>query len=309
MRITPQIIILLQSLKGFGNATVRGIVNKLSACETCSLSLLYELIGEMVASKALRVQLPTIEDLKKAQEYAESIVLKSDNEGVKMLTFLDPEFPKRFHKTVSETGKSDIPLIIHCKGNLSILDASALTIIGTREPNNDGMRAAEYFSSEFAKNGINIVSGLALGCDTIAHRGALSVGGATTAILAGGLDAIYPKENLLLAESILQSGGLLISENPIFTSTNKYNLVARDRLQAALGDATLVIQTSVKGGTMHAAKATLSAGKPLFVVDYKDSTADVVQGNLLLKGQGAIGLSSLQWKENPEFFIGKLSSL
>ena len=123
------------------------------------------------------------------------------------------------------------------------------------------------------------------------------------------MDAIYPKENAALAESILQSGGLLISENPIKTLTNKYNLVARDRLQAALGDATLVIQTSVNGGTMHAAKATLSAGKPLFVVDYKDSTADVVQGNLLLKDQGAIGLSSLQWKENTEFFIGKLSSL
>ena len=148
-----------------------------------------------------------------------------------------------------------------------------------------------------------------MGCDTLAHEAALAVNGSTTAILAGGLDSIYPRENRGLAGRILNAGGLLISENPVFTQTNKYNLVARDRLQGALGDATLVIQTSVKGGTMHAAKATLSAGKPLFVVDYKDSTADVVQGNLLLKGQGAIGLSSLRWKENPEFFIGKLSSL
>ena len=309
MKIAPQTIILLQSLKGYGNATVRNIVNQLVTYETYDLSVLHELIYELIASRKLRVALPTIDELKKSQEYADNVVLKSDSDGVKMLTFLDVDYPKKLHKTISETGKSDIPLMIHYKGNLSILNKPALTVIGTREPNNAGVQAAEYFSSEFAKNQINIVSGLALGCDSLAHKGALSVGGYTTAILAGGLDAIYPKENAALAESILQSGGLLISENPIKTLTNKYNLVARDRLQAALGDATLVIQTSVKGGTMHAAKATLSAGKPLFVVDYKDSTADVVQGNLLLKGQGAIGLSSLQWKENSEFFTGKLSSL
>lgn len=309
MNITPQTIILLQSLKGFGNVTVRNIVNQLVTCNTYSLSVLHELIGENVASRKLRVLQPTIEELEKTQEYADNVVWESYRNGIKMLTFLDVDYPKKLHKTISETGKSDIPLMIHYKGNLSILNKPSLTVIGTREPNNAGVQAAEYFSSGFARNGINIVSGLAYGCDAFAHKGALAVGGATTAILAGGLDTIYPKENTALAENILESGGLLISENPIYTPTNKYNLVARDRLQAAIGDATLVIQTSVKGGTMHAAKATLSAGKPLFVVDYKDSTADVVQGNLLLKDQGAIGLSSSQWKENPEFFVRKLSSL
>ena len=309
MKITSQIIILLQSLKGFGNATIRNIIDQLSAYETYSLPVLHEVIKEMIALRKIRTQLPTIVELEKAQEYADNVILKSNREGVKMLTYLDSEYPKKFHRTITETGKSDIPLIIHYKGNLSISNMPTLTVIGTREPTNAGVQAAEYFSSEFAKKGINIVSGLALGCDTVAHQGAISAFGKTTAILAGGLDNIYPKENASLAERILESGGLLISENPIFTRTNKYNLVARDRLQAAIGDGTLVIQTSIKGGTMHAAKATLLAGKPLFVVDYKDSSADVVQGNLSLKRQGAIGLSSLQWKESSDFFLRKISSL
>ena len=208
-----------------------------------------------------------------------------------------------------EKGKPDVPVLVHCLGNLDILEKSSLAIIGTRNPNEAGIKAADFFASEFASYGVNIISGLAVGCDSIAHEAALSVNGTTTAVLAGGLDNIYPKENRGLAERILCAGGLLISENPVFTQTNKYNLVARDRIQAALGDATLVIQTGVSGGTMHAAKATLSAGKPLFVVDYKDSAPDVVHGNLLLKGQGAIGLSSSQWKENREFYMGRLYSI
>lgn len=159
----------------------------------------------------------------------------------------------------------------------------------------------------YAIHGINIISGLAVGCDSIAHESALSVGGTTTAVLAGGLDNIYPKENKGLADRILSNSGLLLSENPVFTQTNKYNLVARDRIQAALGNATLVIQTSINGGTMHAAKATLVAEKPLFVVDYKDNSADVVQGNLALKSSGAHEISSSSWKENSLYYLNMLT--
>ena len=309
MSISSRDILLLQSLKGFGNAAIRRIVAEVTQCNMCCIDDLYEILVKLCNSSKIRAQLPTREDLSLAADNADRIIKHSEDLGITMFTCVEDSFPSRLLETVSEKGKQDVPVLVHCLGNLDVLGKPSLTVIGTRNPDDAGVKAAEYFSSEFASQGVNIVSGLALGCDSIAHEAALSVNGSTTAILAGGLDSIYPKENRGLAERILCAGGLLISENPVFTQTNKYNLVARDRIQAALGDATLVIQTGVSGGTMHAAKATLSAGKPLFVVDYKDSAPDVVHGNLLLKGQGAIGLSSSQWKENREFYMGRLYSI
>jgi DNA processing protein len=120
----------------------------------------------------------------------------------------------------------------------------------------------------------------------------LKVGGKTTAILANGLDheSIYPPENQDLAEEIVQKGGLLLSEYPIKSTVNRYNLVARDRLQAGLALATLVVQTGVKGGTMHAANTTLMAKKDLFVMRFKNDAInnhEKCQGNAYLHEKGA----------------------
>lgn len=117
------------------------------------------------------------------------------------------------------------------------------------------------------------------------------MGGATTAFLANGLDwaSIYPKENLNLAKDIVTKGGLLLSEYPIGQTCGKYSLVARDRLQAGLSYATIVIQTGERGGTMHAVNATINSKKPLFAVEYKtyeDTKHDKVQGNIELIKDG-----------------------
>ena len=303
MSITPRDILLMQSLKGFGNAAIRNVIAEISQYSIYGERELYEVIAKLCNSKQIRAQLPTCDEMDNAAYLADRIIKRSESLGVRMLTFQDENYPIKLQNTISEKGKPDVPIMVHCLGNLDLLGMLSLTIIGTRNPNNAGVKAAEFFSSEFASLGVNFVSGLAIGCDAIAHEAALSANGPTTAILAGGLDNIYPKENQKLAERILNTDGLLISENPVFTQTNKYNLVARDRIQAALGDATLVIQTGIHGGTMHAAKATLSADKPLFVVDYKDNSSDVIQGNLALKSYGAREISSSRWKENPSYYF------
>ena len=120
----------------------------------------------------------------------------------------------------------------------------------------------------------------------------MKAGGKTTAILANGLDhdSIYPPENQELAEEIVKEGGLLLSEYRIGSIVNRYNLVARDRLQAGLSLATLVVQTGEKGGTMHAATTTLTANKPLYTVLYKDPATNNHEkclGNALLVRKGA----------------------
>lgn len=113
---------------------------------------------------------------------------------------------------VDETGKPNAPLVLYYRGNLDVLDKPGIAVIGTREPSPNGEKAGLHFAAEFAKRGYNIVSGIAIGCDTTDHKGA------TTAFLANGLDwdSIYPKENLKLAkEMVYNGGGLLLSEYAI----------------------------------------------------------------------------------------------
>ena len=307
MSISSRDILLLQSLKGFGNAAIRTVIAETAQYNQYCEDDLYKVLLKLCKSHKIRAQLPTRDEVSFAADNADRIIKLSEALGIQIFSCLDEKYPYKLLNTVSEKGKLDVPVLVHCLGNLDILEKSSLAIIGTRNPNEAGVRAAEFFYSEFASYGVNIISGLAVGCDSIAHEAALSVNGTTTAVLAGGLDNIYPKENRGLADRIINNGGMLISENPVFTQTNKYNLVSRDRIQAALGNATLVIQTSINGGTMHAANATLAAGKPLFVVDYKDNSADVVQGNLALKSSGAREISSSSWKENTSFYLDMLS--
>jgi DNA processing protein len=110
--------------------------------------------------------------------------------------------------------------------------------------------------------GITVVNGLALGCDTYALKGALSVGGKCIAVMPCGLDQIVPKSNYYLARTILENGGLLISEYPIGTKLEKYMYVERDRLQSTVSDAIIVIEASYQSGTMHTVRAARRQGKP-----------------------------------------------
>ena len=222
----------------------------------------------------------------------------AEEEGIGIITYYDSLYPEILRNCKNEQGKLDPPLVLYYRGDIKILEIPGIAVIGTREPTPNGIKAGEFFAFEFAKRGFNIISGLAMGCDTTGHKGALAARGLTTAFLANGLDwdSIYPKENLALAQDIVAKGGLLLSEYPVGQSCGRYGLVARDRLQAGLARATVVVQTGVKGGTMHAVNATIASGKPLFAVVYRDSadsSHEKVQGNLMLvQDKGAYPLKS-----------------
>lgn len=210
--------------------------------------------------------------------------------NVGILGYFDEAFPERLRHcpatTEGQTGKEDPPLWLYYQGNLDCLQAPALAVIGSREPTENGQKAATFFASRFAESGFNIVSGLAAGCDAAAHRGALAVNGLTTAFLAFGHNHPLDAE---LAQAILAGNGLLLSEYPPHVQNEPYMFVKRDRLQAGLAHATLVIQTKVDGGTMHAVHATQNARKPLYVVVYRQSAdlaSPTVAGNQLLLDAG-----------------------
>lgn len=299
MTISHEFILTLQKLRGFGPKKIETIAQAISGSqfEAMSLEDLYNVLVDLHKSGRLKgiPTLPDFEDLADANRLACYLVSKSEDMGIKMVSRFDSDFPSNLLNTVNERGKLDVPVMLYYKGDLSITTKPAIAIIGTREPSPQGRIAGELFGEFFASHDFNIVSGLAVGCDTAGHRGALkSASGATTAFLAHGLDTVYPPENKSLADEIVAKGGLLMSEYPIGERVNRTFLVNRDRLQAALADATLVIQTGIKGGTMHAVNATLAASKTVYAVEYKVFIPDDRDaGNKwLINGRKAIALRS-----------------
>lgn len=289
-------IITLQQVKGFAESTIASIGKYVqeNGIDVTDTSILQDVLGEMASQKKLRGISPSnLPDLHSAENLAEQIIECSENEGIGIIGRWDEKFPKMLRGNVKDdTGKNKPCVLLYYKGNVDVLNMPGIAIIGTREPDEDGKKAGEYFSRAFSKENFNIVSGLAIGCDTLGHRGALDSNGITTAFLAHGLDSIYPKENEDLAKEILEKGGVLLSEYRVGTSVTRYNLIARDRLQSALSLACLVIETGERGGTMHAANATLKSGKRLYVVEYKEMYSNKKRGNVRLIEQGGVGISS-----------------
>ena len=280
--------IALSLLDRVGNKTVLRIGEVLNE-KQISISTPNDMFDFLVMARERKLvsRLPEFTSDDVAQKYmiAQRIINESEAAGIHAVSYLDSDYPKQLLKTVDEKGNPAAPIILYYKGDINIASQPGLAVIGTREPTSEGERIGEFLASEFAKQGFNIVSGLAVGCDTCAHRGALKVNGKTTAFLAHGLTSIYPPQNESLAKEIIEKGGLLMSEYPIGTSLSPYNLVARDRLQSGMSKATLVIQTGRSGGTMHAVNSTLAAQKPLYVIKYQDAFTmdhEKTQGNVYL---------------------------
>lgn len=300
MALSTRYIIALQQLQGYGTKTIKSLADLSIGQDISTTKELSDFVNNCIDGKKVsRVKKKLIDEIEDAVNTADRIISKSETLGINIVSYLDDLFPKNLLSTIDEDGKPAVPIILYYKGDIKVTQHKGVAIIGTREPTPEGVQAGEYYGKLFAELGYNIVSGLAIGCDTAGHKGALSVnGGVTTSLLAHGLDTIYPEENTKLAEDIITKGGLLISEYPIGTGVNRYNLVARDRLQAALSDVIIVIQTGIKGGTLHASNTTLKAGKPLFCVYYpKLMSNEKTLGNAALVEKGAKYLQSSTAKE------------
>ena len=236
-----------------------------------------------------RVPIPTVHEVEGAITSANEIVSRSSEMGIGYISYIDSEFP------VNLKAIPDKPLFLFYKGNLNcVKDLPAVAIIGTRTPSEKGYAIARRLGEIMARNEIVVVSGLAVGCDSGGHIGCLSGNGITVAALPCGLDRIYPKNNSSLAEEIIESGGALISEYPIETTPNRNYFVERDRLQSGLSKAVIVIETRVKGGTMHTAGFAQKQERILACMD-RASDEDWIDGVLggnqyLIKEKGAFPL-------------------
>lgn len=179
----------------------------------------------------------------------ENILQTNEQNAVNTVSFYDDDYPELYKNLI------DKPIILNYIGDISkVNDLPSVAIIGTREPSASGAKAAIRFGEIFGERGFNVVSGLAIGCDAGGHNGCLTMNGFTTAILAHGLDLIYPKENKSLANRILDGGGILLSEYFVNQKPLANYFVERDRLQAGLSNGIIVVETDIKGGSMHTVK-------------------------------------------------------
>jgi DNA processing protein len=155
---------------------------------------------------------------------------------------------------------------LNARGRWPPPDGPRVAIVGSRRPSPYGEAVAEQLAADLARAGVVVVSGLALGCDAAAHRGALLAGGITLAVMGTGVDVIYPAANARLAEDILAGGGALVSQFPNGTSPRRHNFPARNVTIAALSDAVVVVEAVQGSGALITAEAALDLHKEVMAV-------------------------------------------
>lgn len=179
-------------------------------------------------------------------------------------------YPEEFDCFFFDITKDDVPADLYTLGDLRLLRRAPgfqqrVAIIGSRKPDEQGLdvayRLGQYHSSEI------VVSGLALGIDTAAHRGCLDGGGRTVAVVGTGLDRVHHKENPGLQDDIIAHGGLIVSEQPPGTKADPRTLIARTRIQMAMADKVIVVECERESGTMHAVEFARRFRRPIFALD------------------------------------------
>ena len=177
------------------------------------------------------------------------------------------------------------PRKLYYIGNLPAERVPTVAIVGTRRPTPYGREVTYKLAYDLAKRGVVVVSGLALGCDAIAHRAALDAGGKTIAILANGLDQIYPAAHRGLAKEIIERGGALLSEYEPGTSPRKHQFLARNRLVSGLSDAVIVTEAGSRSGTLATITHALDQNREVFAVPGNiTSSLSIGPNRLLLQG-------------------------
>lgn len=186
------------------------------------------------------------------------------------------------------------PSILYFQGDISLLESPRrVAIVGTRTPTTSGIEECQFITEWFVSKGYTIISGLAMGIDTVSHTTCIKKKGKTIAVLPCGLDRIYPKSNQKFSESILDNGGLLLSEYPPQSVPKKYYFIQRDRIQSAISQGVIIIESEVKGGTMYTAEFSIKQKRVLGCILYdKGMDRDEVGGNRILIHSGkSIGLT------------------
>ncbi|HEX4006652.1 MAG TPA: DNA-processing protein DprA [Acidobacteriaceae bacterium] len=200
--------------------------------------------------------------------------------GGSFLTYTDEAYPERLREIF------DPPPLLWLRGNAKLLAEPSIAVVGTRHPTPYGSGMAEMLSRDLAHRGLLILSGMARGIDTCAHKGAIAANRPTIAVWGTGIDVIYPKENKLLAEQIVAGGGAIVSELPLGTFPAPQNFPLRNRILSGMSVGVLVIEAAEYSGTRVTARCALEQNRDVYAVPGNVTTKNAWGPNTLIK-QGA----------------------
>lgn len=293
-----ELIITLTSIKGLGRKTINKII-KQDILNNLEINNMTDYLNNLNLKPKRFI---TKEELRHANEIAKRTIQICKQEDIKISTLLDKNFPSKL-KIIK-----DNPVIIYYKGNYNCLNDRSIAIIGTRNPSLYGVNICHDISATLVQKGYTIVSGLANGCDAFAHLGCLDFHGKTIAVMPCGLDTVYPQNNRSLFNRIIKNNGCVISEYPPGQIVSKYKLIERDRLQSALSEGIIVIETTINGGSFHTVNYAFDQNKIVSCYKHNEDFSNLksAKGNIkLLQNKKVIPIYD---KKSLDKFINKINN-
>jgi len=230
----------------------------------------------------------------KGRAAAEAEWARTQAQGATLVSFSCEAYPERLKEIY------DPPPVLWVRGDVRLLSRSSLAVVGTRHPTPYGSGMAELLSRDLAARGLLIVSGMARGIDSCAHKGALAARRPTLAVWGTGIDVVYPKENRKLAEEILAAGGAIVSELPMGTFPAPQNFPRRNRILSGLAVAVLVVEASENSGTRVTARCAAEQNRDLYAVPGNVTNKGSWTPNMLIQ-QGAKLVATWEdiWEDLP----------
>lgn len=248
-------LLALHSIDGLGPIRLKAILDYFKDPKLAWEANGQEFLRIGIPKNAVDLFLETRKKLK-PQSYAQSI----QDSGIKWLTIFDSEYPKLLKQIY------DPPTVLYFKGEILPSDGHAIGVVGTRKITGYGKVVTEKFVTDLVAAGLTIVSGLARGVDSIAHKQAIEAGGRTLAILGGGLNNIFPPENTGLAQKISEGYGAVMSEFPPDYPALPGNFPSRNRIIAGLSKAVLVTEAASDSGSLITARSAVEIGREVFAI-------------------------------------------
>ena len=253
-------LFLLLSVEGIGPGKIRNLLAKFRSTENILSADTQSLLGaEGISTNLARRISKAKSNRSQIEQWLESELVKLDKLNAKIVTIWDAEYPEILKKIF------DPPILFEMKGELKDEDNYSIAIVGTRQPTNYGKIQTERIASDFAEQGITVISGMARGIDSISHSSCLKRGGRTIAVIGSGLDVIYPPENRKLFEKISENGAV-ISEFILGTKPDAQNFPRRNRIISGLSLGTIVIETGITGGALQTARFALDQNREVFAL-------------------------------------------
>ena len=280
MEVEP--LLTLLSVPGLGPRRILALVSRFGEPE----AVLSASVNELCRTAGVDVKTATAIKSEADREFAREQLRLANRQGVSFVSYWDSRYPERLKQI------PDPPVLLYVRGALPGEKEVAVAVVGTRVPSAYGKLVTANLSRDLVREGVTVVSGLARGIDTVAHRAALEAGGKTIAVLGSGLDVIYPSENRALASEIAKSGAV-VSEFPLGTQPDATNFPRRNRIISGMSAGTLVVEAGEKSGALITAQLALEQNREVFAVP-GNITSDRSRGTNLLIKQGAKLVQNVQ---------------